>query len=215
MIATLRRADRVVFHDITWAQFESLLKNLGDHRSSRIAYDNGVLEIMAPLPEHEHFKEVIGDAVKDIADELDLDYESYGLTTWRKPSEMVGLEADNCFYIQNEATIRGRIDLDLSQGDPPPDLALEIDVTSKSLNRFPIYARLGVPEIWCYDSSQLKIYRLQGSDYVETETSLALPQLLIQDLPNIIEKHRTQGRRAIRKAVRAWVRANTTSTDGP
>ena len=100
MIATLRRADRIVLNDIAWEQFENLLKNLGDHRSSRIAYDNGVLEIMAPLPEHEHFKEVIGDAVKDIADELELDYESYGSTTWRRQAAMAGLEADNCFYFQ-------------------------------------------------------------------------------------------------------------------
>ena len=120
MIATLRRADRVVLNDIKWEQFETLLKSLDDHRASRIAYDNGVLEIMVPLPGHEHFKEVIGDAVKDIADELELDYESYGSTTWRKRAAMAELEADNCFYFQNEAAVRGRLDLDISKGDPPP-----------------------------------------------------------------------------------------------
>lgn len=206
MIATLRRADRVLLNDITWDRFEILLQTLGDRRSSRIAYNNGVLEIMTPLPEHEHFKEVIGDAVKDIADELDIDYESYGSTTWRKRSTMAGLEPDNCFYFQNEDVIRGRTNLDLSQGDPPPDLALEIDITSKSLNRFPIYARLEVPEIWCYDSGALKIYHLQGDDYVEAETSLALPSLPIKALPEIIEANRADGRRAIRKAVREWVK---------
>ncbi|MGB7086560.1 MAG: Uma2 family endonuclease [Phormidesmis sp.] len=208
MVATLRRADRVVLNDIKWEQFESLLENLGDHRSSRIAYDNGTLEIMAPLPEHEHFKEVIGDAVKDIADELELDYESYGSTTWRQRTAMAGLEPDHCFYFQNEAAIRGRLDLDISKGDPPPDLALEIDVTSKSLNRFPIYARLEVPEIWCYGSGALTIYHLQSGNYLQAETSLALPQLPIQELPKIIEANRAEGRRAIRKAVRQWVRTN-------
>ena len=206
MIATLRQADHVLLNDITWDRFEILLQNLGDRRSSRITYDNGILEIMAPFPEHEHFKEVIGDAVKDIADELDIDYESYGSTTWRKRSAMAGLEPDNCFYFQNEKAIRGRTDLDLSKGDPPPDLALEIDVTSKSLNRFPIYARLEVPEIWCYDSGALKIYHLEGDDYIEADTSLALPHLPIKALPKIIEAHRAEGRRAIRKAVRQWVK---------
>lgn len=206
MVATLPRADRVVLNDVSWEQFERLLKDFGDRPTPRLAYDNGTLEIMAPLPEHEHFKEVIGDAVKDIADELDIDYESYGSTTWRKRAAMAGLEPDNCFYFQNEKIVRGRTDLDLSQGDPPPDLALEIDVTSKSLNRFPIYARLQVPEIWCYDSGELKVYHLQADDYVEKTTSLALPQLPIQELPQLIEANRKAGRRAIRKAVREWVR---------
>ena len=81
MIATLHRADRVVLNNISWERFERLLEDLGDHRAAKIAYDNGTLEITNSLPEHEHFKEAIGDAVKDIADELELDYESYGSTT--------------------------------------------------------------------------------------------------------------------------------------
>jgi Uma2 family endonuclease len=94
----------------------------------------------------------------------------------------------------------------LSQGDPPPDLVLEIDMTSKSLDRFPIYARLGVPEIWSYDSGALKIYHLQDGEYVSAQLSLALPQLPIQELPQLIEDYRQAGRRAIRKAVREWAR---------
>jgi Uma2 family endonuclease len=207
MVATLHRADRVVLHHISWEQFEKLLEDLGDHRAARIAYDNGTLEIMTPLPEHEHFKEVIGDAIKDIADELELDYESYGSTTWRKRIKMAGVEPDNCFYFQHEAAVRGRLDLNLSQGDPPPDLALEIDITSKSLDRFPIYARLEVPELWCYDEGVLKIYHLQEGEYVEAKTSLALPLLPIQELPQLIETYRTAGRRAIRRAVREWARS--------
>ncbi|MGC1308641.1 MAG: Uma2 family endonuclease [Phormidesmis sp.] len=206
MIATSHRADRVLLKDISWEQFEKLLENMGDRPTTRIAYDNGTLEIMAPLPEHEHFKEVISDAVKDIADELDLDYESYGSTTWRKRAVRAGVEPDNCFYFQNEAIIRGRIDLDLSKGDPPPDLALEIDITSKSLERFPLYARLEVPEIWCYDSGALKIYHLKSGGYEESSTSLALPHLPIGELPQLIEANRLAGRRAIRKAIREWVR---------
>ncbi len=89
MVATLSRADRVVLHNISWEQFERLLEDLGDHRAARIAYDNGTLEIMTPLPEHEYFKETIGDAVKDIAEELEIDYESYGSTTWRKQVKFI------------------------------------------------------------------------------------------------------------------------------
>ncbi len=206
MTITKHRADRVMLHNISWQQFENLLQDLGENRAARVAYDDGNLEIMTPLPEHESYKEVISDAVKDIAEELNLDYDSLGSTTWKKERQMAGIEADNCFYFQNEALVRGRLDLDL-QKDPPPDLALEIDVTSKSLNRFSIYARLGVPEIWCYDSGELKIYLLQDGEYVESERSLIFPSLEIRDLPKIIEQNRANGRRAIRKAVREWVRS--------
>jgi Uma2 family endonuclease len=207
MVTTANRADRVVLHAISWEQFENFLDDLGDHRAVRVAYDNGTLEIMTPLPEHEYFKEVIGDAVKDIAEELDIEYESYGSTTWRNRVKMAGLEPDNCFYFQHEAAVRGRADVDLSQGDPPPDLALEIDITNKSVDRFPIYARLEVPELWCYDTGELKIYHLKAGKYAEAETSLALPLLPIQELPQLIETHRAAGRRAIRRAVREWARS--------
>jgi Uma2 family endonuclease len=205
MTVAKNRADRVILYNISWQQFENLLKDLGEHRAAKLAYDRTTLEIITPLPEHEHYKEVISDSVKDIADVLDLEYESYGSTTWKRETRMAGVESDNCFYFQNEAAIRGRLDLDLKQ-DPPPDLALEIDITSKSLNRFPIYARLGVPELWCYDSGELKIYLLQNGEYIESEKSLVFPTLEIRYLPKLIEQNRANGRRAIRQAVREWVR---------
>ncbi|MDB9373783.1 Uma2 family endonuclease [Nodularia sphaerocarpa] len=205
MIAVKNRADRVVLYNISWQQFENLLQDLGENRAARIAYDNGNLEIITPLPEHEYYKKSFSIAIEDIALELDLKYETYGSTTWKQQSRMAGLEPDDCFYFQNEAAIRGKLDLDLNQ-DPPPDLALEIDVTSKSLNRFPIYGRLGVPEVWCYDSGELKIYLLQNGEYVESQTSLVFPSLPIRELPRLIEENRNEGRRAMRKAVRGWVR---------
>lgn len=203
MSLTAQRADRVVLHNISWQQFENLLNDLGNHRAARIAYDQGTLEIMTPLPEHEYFKETIGDAIKDIAEALNLDYESYGSTTWRQEAKLAGLEADNCFYFQNEAAIRGKLDIDLTQ-DPPPDLALEIDITSKSLNRFPIYARLGIPEIWCYDDSALQIYYLQDTQYIRVERSQVFPALAVQDLPKLIEQYRSTGKLALRRAIREW-----------
>jgi Uma2 family endonuclease len=206
MVVAINRADRVVLHNITWEQYEKFLDDLGDRPLARIAYDNGTLEIMTPLPEHEFFKEAISIAVQDAAEELEIDYESYGSTTWRKQIKLAGAEPDNCFYFQNEAIVRGRTDLDLSGGDPPPDLVLEIDMTSKSLDRFPIYARLGVPEIWSYDSGVLAIYHLQEGKYLRTQVSLALPQLPIQELPQLIEAHRKAGRRSLRRAVREWAK---------
>jgi Uma2 family endonuclease len=197
--------EHILLRDVSWEEFEAILEELGDRRSTRVAYFDGMLEIITPLPEHEYFKETIGDAIKDMAETLELDYESYGSTTWRQRAKQAGLEADNSFYFQNEAIVRGRLDIDLTQ-DPPPELALEIDVTSKSLERFPIYARLGIPELWCYDVGTLTIYHLQNSQYVEVEQSTIFPQLDIRSLPQLIEQNRSAGRLALRRSVREWVR---------
>ena len=109
-------------------------------------------------------------------------------------------------YIQNEKTVRGRTDIDTSlETDPPPDPVVEIDVTGKSLARLPIYAQLGVPEIWRYDEGELKVYELvEGERYQQRDTSLAFPGVPVGELPGLIEQHRSQGRRATRKAVREW-----------
>jgi Uma2 family endonuclease len=196
--------DRVLLYNLSWRQFENILGELGECRGTRVAYDNGTLEIMTPLPEHEYYKENISTAIQDIAEVLNRDYESLGSTTWRKQTKMAGVEPDNCFYFQNEPKIRGKLDYDLNQ-DPPPDLVLEIDITSKSLDRFPIYVRLEVPEIWSYDDGELKIYLL-GEDeiYRESESSLVFPNLPVQEIPTIINQHRNSGRRTIRQKIREW-----------
>ncbi|MGK7943588.1 MAG: Uma2 family endonuclease [Microcystaceae cyanobacterium] len=201
---TITLANRVILHNISWQQFNNLLKDLGNSRSARLTYDRGTLEIMTPLPEHEYLKERISDTIKDAAEILDLDCECLGSTTWKREIKQAGVEPDNCFYFQNEPLIRGKLTFDLNQ-DPPPDLALEIDVTSKSLERLPIYARLGVPEIWCYDSGNLKICQLEGENYVETEKSLIFPNLNLKEIPTLIESYRQLGRRAFRKGLREWL----------
>ena len=161
---------------------------------------------MTPLPEHEYYKENISIAIQDIAELLELDYESLGSTTWRREAKMAGLEPDNCFYFQNEPRIRGKLKYDLNS-DPPPDLCLEIDLTSKSLDRFPIYARLGVPELWCYEEGKLTVYLLNNEQYQESPTSLVFPDLRVQQIPQIIEEYRLDGRRKIRQKIREWAKS--------
>ena len=136
---------RLLLHNISWAEFEAILDELGEHRGARIAYDGGLLEIMAPLPEHEDDKEIIGDLLKDFLEELDIEFRTLGSTTFKNPNMLKGIEPDQCFYVQNESAIRGKKRLDLTI-DPPPDLALEIDITSRTHPE--IYAALGVPELW-------------------------------------------------------------------
>ena len=204
LLTQTQKIDSIVLYNIAWQQFENLLDNLGNSRSASVSYDDGRLAIMTPFPEHEYLKERISDTIKEAAEMLDLDFECLGSTTWKREIKKAAIEPDNCFYFQNEPLIRGKLVSDLNH-DPPPDLALEIDLSSKSINRFPIYARLEVPEIWCYDSGELKIYQLEGDSYLPKETSSIFTDLNITGIPLLIQTYRQQGRKMFIKAVKEWL----------
>lgn len=201
---------RVLLHEVSWQEFELILKELGDHRSARIAYENGILEIMTPLPEHEDDKEIIGDLIKALLEELDVEFRSLGSTTYKNQAMLKGIEPDQCFYIQNESAIRGKKRLDLTV-DPPPDLALEIDITSRTHPN--IYQALGVPELWRFDRGKLQINLLRQGKYVEVESSPIFPGMpLMEAILRYLEQSRTAGRNTTMKAFRQWVRESMKGT---
>ena len=191
---------RVILQDITWQEFESILEELGEHRAARIAYDNGLLEIMAPLPVHEDDKEIIGDLIKALLEELDIEFRSLGSTTYKNEAMLKGIEPDQCFYIQNELAIRGKRRLDLLI-DPPPDLALEIDVTSRTHRS--IYAALKVPELWRFENGTLQINILRLNAYEESPESSIFPNLpLTEVIPRYLRESKIVGRNKALKAFR-------------
>jgi Uma2 family endonuclease len=201
---TVPPGQRVLLSDVSWQEFEAILEDLGEHRASRVAYDNGILEIMTPLPEHEIGKVLIGDLVKILLEELDIEFWSLGSTTFKNEEMLKGIEPDDCFYIQNEAAVRGKNRLDLTV-DPPPDLALEIDVTSRTHPS--IYEALGVPELWRFENGKLQINVLQAGKYIKCEYSPNFPNLpLIEVIPQYVNQCRTVGRNKTMRAFRAWVR---------
>jgi len=201
---------RVLLHEVNWQEFELILKELGDHRSARIAYDNGILEIMTPLSEHEDDKEIIGDLIKALLEELDVEFRSLGSTTYKNQAMLKGIEPDQCFYIRNESAIRGKKRLDLTV-DPPPDLALEIDITSRTHPS--IYQALGVPELWRFDRGKLQINVLRQGKYVEVENSPTFPGMpLTEAIIRYLEQSRTAGRNTTMKAFRQWVRESMKGT---
>ena len=104
----------ILLKDVSWQQFEGILEELGEKRASRIAYDKGVLEIMSPLPEHEINKVFLTNFVEILLEELDIEFLPLGSTTFKNQLMSQGIEPDNCFYIQNEAAIRGKDRLDLT-----------------------------------------------------------------------------------------------------
>lgn len=194
---------RVLLENVTWKELETIIAELGEHRAARIAYDRGILEIMSPLPEHEDNKEIISDLVKALLEELNIEFRCLGSTTFKNQFMEQGIEPDQCFYIQNEAVIRGKKRLDLTI-DPPPDLALEIDITSRThLN---IYEGLKVPEVWRFENGILQINILENGVYMESKSSLNFPNLpLIAVIPQYLENSRTIGRNATLKAFRNWL----------
>jgi len=194
-----------VLHDINWQQFESILQDLGDKRRSRITYLSGLLEIAMPLPEHEKLKVLIGDFVKALLETMEIDFEGFGSTTFKRVDKLAGLEPDDCFYIQNNVAMRGIRKLDMTI-DPPPDLAIEVDVTSKT--KFDVYRALDVPELWLYDQT-LKIYILHNGEYIESELSPIFGDIPIRDvIPQFLEISLSQGRSTAMKAFRAWMQEN-------
>ena len=197
---------KLLLHDVSWAEFEAILDELGEHRGTRIAYDNGVLEIMAPLPKHEADKEIIGDLLKSFLEELDIEFCTLGSTTFKNREMLKGIEPDQCFYIQNEPAIRGKKRLDLAV-DPPPDLALEVDITSRPHPE--TYAALGIPELWRRIGSRIRIYQLQGDRYGEVDESPSFPGWpLASEIPRYLEQSRTEGRNKAMRAFRQWVIGN-------
>lgn len=207
MVTTSTPAEqRTVLRNISWQTFEALLKETGEERNSRFAYDNGTLEIMTPLYEHENPKIQFDRFIVALAEELEIEIKSAGSTTLKRKIANRGIEPDNCYYIQHEPAVRGRQELDLETA-PLPDLVIEIDITSSSVNKFGIYSALGVPELWRYNGRVLKFYQLAEGKYVECDFSLAFPLVSATEMSRFIEQSKTMGEIVLLKSFRAWVRS--------
>ncbi|MDJ0746843.1 MAG: Uma2 family endonuclease [Xenococcaceae cyanobacterium MO_167.B27] len=193
----------VLFDNVSWSEFEAILEDLGEKRSSRIAYDCGNLAIMTPLPEHEINKIYISNFVEVLLEELDIEFCPLGSTTFKNQSMAKGIEPDNCFYIQHESAVRGKNRLDLTI-DPPPDLAIEVDVTNRTYPE--IYSALGVPELWRFEAGKLQILVLDSGKYRESQISPNFPDFdLIKSIPQFLQQCKTEGRNKGIKAFRSWV----------
>jgi Uma2 family endonuclease len=195
---------QVLLKDISWQQFEAILDELEERRAARISYSNGVLEIMVPLPEHEKAKEIIGDLVKILLEKLQIGFEPLGSTTFKNERMTQAVEADTCFYIQNYETVIGKNRIDLTV-DPPPDLAIEIDITSRT--QFDNYRLLGVPELWRYTQHGLQINLLQEGNYVKSNLSPNFPGIPIIELINqAVKQNNSVGRSQAIREFKCWVR---------
>ena len=144
--------EKLILHDISWETYNSLVQDQMGKSEIRLSYDSGDLQIMVESAKHGKLAGILGEIVSEIGDLLELDFITAGSTTFRKDKGRKGFEPDDSFYFQNADRIRRKDDIDLSI-DPPPELIIEVDVTSPSLPRFPIFAEVGVSEVWRYDGS--------------------------------------------------------------
>jgi Uma2 family endonuclease len=187
---------------ISWQTYESLLNELTERRF-RLTYHRGNLEIMAPSPEHEFNKKVLGRFVETLAEELKLQIYPLGSTTLKRP-ELSGAEPDECFYFRNIGAVRGKKRLDLGT-DPVPDLVLEIDLTSSSVNRLEIYTGMGVAEVWIYDGYSLVVKQLEGQEYITALNSQFFPGVPILEMVDFLRQAETIDYLELVRMFRVWV----------
>ena len=210
--ATLPASDQqisprgVVLRDVSWEFYELFLKELGDQRLPH-SYVDGELILMSPGVRHESAKEWFTFLIGALTEELELPRRSIGSTTMKLAFAKKGAEPDAGFLIANAPALRGKRDWDI-ETDPPPDLLVEIDISSRSLNRLPVYAALGVPEVWIYDGENLRVQLLQEDVYHESETSASFPTLPMRQFADWISKAWETDETTWMRNFREWVREN-------
>jgi len=196
---------RMVLEDVSWETYEHLLSDHLDSSAPRFTFDRGRLEIMRPSSEHEEYKQGLTMLVEMLADGMGIDIRNLGSTTFKRSQLERGFEADVCFYVQSAARMHGKTPIDPAV-DPPPDLVIEIEVTAPALDKLPIYADFGVPEIWRYDGESLVILRLSGTAYIESDRSLAFPKASAEDISRLAQQSMSLKRSEWLAELRNWVR---------
>ena len=199
------RDERTILEGLNWSTYEALLADLGEHRGRRIAYDRGVLEIMSPSQSHEELKRLIGRLVETLSLERGIEILSTSSLTLKRMDLLKGLEADESYYIQNEARVRHK-EIDLSV-DPPPDLAIEVEITRSVIDRLGIHSALGVPEIWRHDATSLEILLLKDDgNYRSSDRSGAFPMLSADELNRFLAQRSVLSENQLVIAFRTWLR---------
>jgi Uma2 family endonuclease len=203
---------RVLLRNVSWETYKRLLEEREERQSPRFFYDRGVLEIVSPSTEHEEIADLIAFLVRELAAEWEIDVRVAGHTTFRREDLSRGFEPDGSFYLsENAARVRGKANIDLDAGDPPPDLVVEVDRTSQSLDKLPIYARLGVPEVWRYvvgGTGRPEILGLSGvgDTYEPMAESRVLAPLATDALARFVEEGLTTRYPSWVRRVREWAR---------
>jgi len=205
-----RTDQRVVLHGIDWQTYERLLADQADDSAPRLTYDRGELEILSPGLDHERDNRALQLLVEDVALELGIEVDNVGSMTFKRADLARGFEPDSAFYIEHAPAIHGKGEID-PVVDPPPDLVIEVEATRSAIAKLPLYAAIGVPEIWRFDGSRVAILRLGDGSYRDVAASGALPLLTADKINEFLQARRALTRVAWRTMVRVWARAQRPS----
>jgi Uma2 family endonuclease len=196
---------RALLHDISWETYERLLQERGHSPGTRFFYDAGELEIMVVYIGHEEPNRTLAALAEITALETALDFIRAGGTTFKREDVAKGFEPDSSYYFRQARLVRGKREIDLTV-DPPPELVIEVAITRSSLNRFPVFAAIGVPEVWRYDGDRVHFHALAGKKYRMIEESIVLPPMTASQATIFLEFNRRETAAAWDRAVREWIR---------
>ena len=204
LIEGLPGDSELILHGYSWDDYSELMDALVEPVGLRIAFDGSTLQIMTLSSTHEKLSALTEAMIRLLSLRLDIDVEAFGSTTVKMSKEMKGLEPDACYYVQRANEIGGRSEIDFAI-DPVPDLAIEIDVHNVSLDKLPIYAALGFPEVWRFAGTNFEFYKLDNGAYVPIETSVALPMLTPEILSAFLNRGRDEKQNAVLRDFEAWL----------
>lgn len=194
-----------VIYGVSWEIYESLVEKYWEMSCPHLTYDSGILEVeMSNSDKHEENNRTLAKLVEIMLEELEIDYRNLGSTTYKKKIIRKGFEPDSCFYIQSLEEIQSESNIGI-ENKIPPDLTIEVNRTSSSVPRMPIFAAFGVKEIWRFAGEEVKFYTLENKVYLETETSIALPILSSQQATGFLRESREMKSTAWAKKIRNWV----------
>lgn len=204
----VRREQKLVLDNISWQTYQALGSALQD-RNLHLTYDQGLLEIMVISPEHERWKGLFGLLVFTLARYFRMKIGVFGSFTHQRQDLARGLEPDQCFYLASLAAVRGKKKINLKR-DPPPDLAIEVDITRSSLDRMAIYAALGVGEVWRFDGKVLQVHLLQAGAYQISESSPTFPDVPVTEVVQFLHLGQREDDVAMVEALEQWLGKHVT-----
>ena len=196
---------RLVLDYVDWRTYGRFLRLFSDRPAVHLTYDRGTLEIMTLSHHHESFGYILARFIDALTEELSLPVKGGGSTTCRRRRRKRGLEPDSCWWIANEALVRGKREIDLGT-DAPPDLALEVDITHSSLDRLEIYAALGVSEVWQWEKDSLVCHVLDDKGkYSVTPLSKVISGFPPKEMAQFYLPRADMEQNALVREFRNWV----------
>ena len=200
--------ERFLLTDIRWDFYLAFCEEIGE-RPLRLTYSDGMLEITITEAPHEFYKTMLAKLIELILLEGNLPARSGGSMTFQREDLKKGFEPDECWWIEREAEVRGKQEFDF-QHDPPPDLAIEIEISRSLVSRVGILAALGVKELWRHNGKRLRFCVLQeDGTYQDQDTSRAFPWLRTADLVPYLQIDDDADETTRIRGFRDWLRERT------